>query len=77
MQIERGIKVRKIIIGSSSTSSGNVFFRNLLDGHPDMLILDEGYLNMNLYDICLRISVKQGDDILCPVFLTMYISAKR
>ncbi len=71
MQIERGIKVRKIIIGSSSTSSGNVFFRNLLDGHPDMLILDEGYLNMNLYDICLRISVKQGDDIL-SLFWELY-----
>lgn len=61
------LKVDKIIIGAHEFNNGNFFFRSLLDGHPDIIMLDDGYLNANLYSICIRLSAVKSQDIL-PLF---------
>ena len=61
------LKVKGIIIGSIEASSGNILFRNLLDNHPQILMIEYGYLNHNLFSICLRLAVEEKDAIL-PLF---------
>lgn len=57
-------KVKTIIIGASNGFSGNKFFRDLLDNHPDILMLDWSSLNNNLFWFCIRLSMVQSVDIL-------------
>lgn len=59
---------KKIIIGASESCSGNIFFRELLDGHPSVLMISEyDFLNNNLFWICILLSQKAADGIL-PYF---------
>ncbi len=58
---------KRIVIGSVETSSGNAFFRGLLDGHPSVGMLDYRYFNERLFWYCIRLSVKQAEEIL-PCF---------
>ncbi|MCI8634306.1 MAG: hypothetical protein HFJ05_01720 [Eubacterium sp.] len=58
------LKAGKIIIGCIEPYSGNIFFRGLLDNHPDVLILDYSSLNSNLYTVCTRLSEEKAADIL-------------
>lgn len=64
-KISTEFKVRQIVIGSINTRSGNVFFRGLLDNHPDILVMPGySYLNNNLITICERLAMKKGQEIL-------------
>lgn len=65
------LKVKGIIIGSIEASSGNILFRNLLDNHPQILMIEYGYLNHNLFSICLRLAVEEKDAIL-PLFWKLF-----
>lgn len=58
------LKIGKIIIGAINSCSGNVFFKGLLDNHPDILMIEDSYLNTNLYFICMRLAVESSDNIL-------------
>lgn len=69
MDIESGrripsIKVRKIVIGSIESHSGNVFIREILDRHPQILMLGYGYVNHNLFYICIRLAMEKSENIL-------------
>lgn len=58
------LKVGKILLGLIDSVSGNTLFRNLLDNHPDVLMLDYGFLNSNLWSVCERLAMEQGENIL-------------
>lgn len=56
---------RKIILGSSESCSGNIFFRELLDGHPSIItITDYSFWNNNLFWLCICLSGMSADEIL-------------
>lgn len=55
--------VKEIILGSIEPYSGNIFFRGLLDAHPQILMLNYGYLNENLFSVCIRLSMEKGERI--------------
>lgn len=57
-------KVKTILIGASDGFSGNKFFRDLLDNHPDIVMLDWSSLNNNLFLLCMRLSMAKGQNIL-------------
>lgn len=57
-------KAGGIVIGAINGFSGNKFFRDLLDNHPNILMLDWSSLNNNLYLFCLRLSVTRSDKIM-------------
>lgn len=61
-----------IMIGAINDHSGNILFRQSLDGHPQILIIEEYcFLNENLYSICIRLAEKKASDIL-PGFWQLY-----
>lgn len=65
--INSTLKVGSVVIGAINGFSGNKFFRDLLDNHPNLLMLDWSSLNNNLFLICVRLSVKKSDQVL-PLF---------
>ena len=60
-----------ILLGRIPVTSGNVFFRGLLDGHPNILKWDYTALEDNLFLYCIRLSNEKSEDIL-SVFKEMY-----
>lgn len=63
-QVELDIKVKKIVLGSILSYSGNIFFRDILDSHPEILMMDYSYLNDNLFYICIRLALEKKENIL-------------
>lgn len=55
---------RRIVLGVIDSCSGNLFFQGLVDGHPSILIMEDCYLSMNLFWICVCLSMKESKDIL-------------
>lgn len=63
---------KQIIIGASESCSGNIFFRELLDGHPSIsMITDYSFWNNNLFWICICLSGMKSEKIL-PFFWAWY-----
>lgn len=63
---------RKIILGASESCSGNFFFKELLDGHPSILLIpDISFWNNNLFWLCIGLSGMEVDNIL-PFFWAWY-----
>jgi len=54
-----------ICIGAIQYCCGNIFFRSILEGHPQILMMDSCYLSDNLFFICLRLSVEKSENIAC------------
>lgn len=55
---------RGILLGRIPFASGNIFFRGLLDGHPNILQWEfDTQLNFNLFLYCIRLAGKKSDDI--------------
>ncbi len=52
-----------IIIGAISYCCGNMFFRGVLEGHSQILMMDSGFLSDNLFSICLRLSAEKSENI--------------
>ena len=52
-----------ILLGKIPGSSGNVFFRGLLDDHPDILQWGHTHLNSNLFLYCIRLSSEKSENI--------------
>lgn len=65
------IKVKQIVLGSIPSYSGNVLFRDILDGHPEILMMEYSYLNYNLFDICVRLAMEDKEDII-SLFWNIY-----
>ncbi len=61
------IKPGKIVLGSIESCSGNMFFRGLLDGHPNIIMTSYGFVNSNLFWLCVCLSTAESADIL-PLF---------
>lgn len=55
---------KRIVLGAIGSCSGNLFFQGLVDGHPSILIMEDCYLSMNLFWICVCLSMKETKDIL-------------
>lgn len=63
---------QNVIIGSSESCSGNIFFKELLDGHPSVLVIsDYSFWNNNLFWLCIGLSNMDADNIL-PFFKAWY-----
>lgn len=70
LQLENKIVCKKwiscpkgICIGASQYFCGNIFFRGILDGHPQILMMDSCYLSDNLFSLCLRLSAQKSKNI--------------
>lgn len=62
----------KVILGAINGYSGNMFFRQILEGHPDIIMIPYSYLSLNLYSICERLSMERGSNIL-SLFWKIYL----
>lgn len=61
---------KKIVIGSIEGYNGKTFFRDLLDGHPSIMMIHYNKLNDDLFWICSCLSMEKGENIL-PLFWQM------
>lgn len=52
-----------ILLGKIPPWSGNVFFKDIMDGHPEVLLLPYSDFNDNLFWYCLRLSEYSSDEI--------------
>jgi len=57
---------RAILLNISGHMSGNEFFGNLLDGHPDVLQMDWGIesIRSNMFLVCIQLAEESGSNIL-------------
>lgn len=62
---------RGICLGRIPPYSGNFFFRGIMDGHPEILMIPYSDLNTNLFYYCIRLAGCDSDEIL-PKFWKMY-----
>lgn len=53
-----------ILIGRIPQYSGNVFFRGVMDGHPEILCIPYSDLNENLFYYCVRLANCEAEDVL-------------
>lgn len=61
-----------ILLGRIPGWSGNFFFRGIMDGHPEILMIPSFYdFNNNLFYYCIRLAHMASGDIL-PEFFRMY-----
>lgn len=66
-----GLLPKGILIGRIPSYSGNVFFRGVMDGHPEVLLIPYSDLNDNLFYYCVRLSGIDSDKVL-QIFWAMY-----
>ncbi len=59
-----GIRIKQVVLGSILSYSGNIFFRDILDSHPEILMIEHSYLNDNLFYICTRLAMEKRENIL-------------
>lgn len=52
-----------ILLGKIPPWSGNFFFKGIMDGHPEILVLPSIDFNNNLFWYCLRLSEYSSDEI--------------
>lgn len=67
------LKPKSILIGAIKSYSGNYLFRDILDGHPNIVKMDYGFLNNNLFLICIMLEKIEADKVLF-VFWNIYKS---
>lgn len=66
----RVLEPKGILMNITDTSNGNVFFKGILDGHPNILLLPHNFFNDNLFAYCINLSRERSRDI-CRVFRLM------
>ncbi len=52
-----------ICIGAIQYFCGNIFFRGVLEGHPQIIMMDSCYLSDNIFSICLRLATRKSEEI--------------
>lgn len=60
-----------MLVGDIPGWSGNVFFRGVMDGHPEVLIIPYSDLNENMFYYCVRLANMNADEVLSE-FWKMY-----
>lgn len=61
-----------ILLGRIPGYSGNVFFRGIMDGHPEVVSLDwDSDFNNNLFYYCIRLANVASDKVM-PIFWEMF-----
>lgn len=66
----KGLRPKGILLGAIPTYCGNILFRQILDGHPqivkmeDMGLMEVPFLSLDLYNICIRLAEEESKDIL-------------
>lgn len=63
MYTREWLKPKRIVVGAISGSCGNYLFRQLLDDHPSIIMMDYGCLNNNLFWICIQLAEENIDQI--------------
>lgn len=59
------LRIKRIALGSTQVCCGNFFFKGLLDGHPQIALLDYAdYLSSNLFWLCIRLAGRSGDEVI-------------
>lgn len=53
-----------ILLNDTYGYSGNIFLHGLLDGHPDILLLQYDTFSNNLFVYCIRLSIEKVENIL-------------
>lgn len=54
-----------IVLGATAAMSGNILVRQGLEGHPQIIMIDEYcFLNNDLYTICIRLAEEKSENIL-------------
>lgn len=48
-------KIQRIVLGAINGYSGNLLFGGILDGHPQIIQMRNGYLSENMYYLCMRL----------------------
>lgn len=64
-----------ILLNISGHMSGNVFFKFILDGHPDIMTICDRVIINNLFFICMQLAEEKSEDILNTfwiIFDTIY-----
>lgn len=64
--------IKEIVLGSIADHSGNIFFRGILDNHPEIMMMGYSYLNDNLFYLCLRLSMVERSDIISSLWEFYY-----
>lgn len=54
----------KLLFNASELMCGNELFRSLLDGHPDILLMDFSFVDNNLYFVCVQLAEEEREDII-------------
>lgn len=54
----------KILLNISGHMSGNDLFQFIIDGHPNILIIDDEVVRSNLFFICMQLAEEQAENIL-------------
>lgn len=57
------IRPKGILLGNNPWFSGNILFRDLLDGHAQILKMNFVILNDNLFSYCIRLSCEKSENI--------------
>lgn len=52
-----------ICVGAILGHSGNILVRDILDGHPKIILMDYTWLNQNLFYLCVKLAGKPGKEI--------------
>lgn len=52
-----------ILLNLTFYNSGNIFFKGLLDGHPNILSIQHNVFAYNLFSYCIRLSLEKAEDI--------------
>lgn len=58
------LRPKGVLLGAIHAFCGNYLMQDILDGHPDILRMEHGFLNNNLYFICLMLAEMKSSDIL-------------
>lgn len=66
----KDLEPKGILMNITDTSNGNVFFKGILDGHPNILLLPHNFFNDNLFVYCIYLSNEKSKDI-CSTFRSM------
>lgn len=62
--LDSKFRVREILLGSIYYMSGNIFFKGIIDNHPEVVLLQDEYLNSNLFSICNQLAMVKRSGIL-------------
>lgn len=66
----------RILLAQINSHSGNVFFSQILEGHPNIVMIPYSYLSSNLYSICIRLAMIPSSAIL-QMFWSLYIDEEK